>query len=214
MPRLSRMTVNDFVEQLSAGTPSPGGGSAAALCGAMAAALGGLVSRLTLSKEAYEQSWEVMERVRDETASLSDRLVYLMEEDTNAYLSFIEAGGLPSETPEEEEIKEQMREQMMKKAVVVPLEVLRCCQEILPLLRDVAALGARVAVNDGMTGLCLLRATAVASCLTILTNLPRLYDENFCSSVQDEALSLMYDITSEIDRANEHYVNALLKLRE
>ena len=78
MSALSHMPVNDLVEQISLGTPSPGGGSVAALCGAMAAALGGLVARLTLSK-AYEQSWKVMKQVRDQTRALSDRFLYLME---------------------------------------------------------------------------------------------------------------------------------------
>lgn len=214
MSALSHMPVNDLVEQISLGTPSPGGGSVAALCGAMAAALGGLVARLTLSKEAYEQSWKVMEQVRDQTRALSDRFLYLMEEDTNAYLSFLETANLPSEVPEEEEIRGILREQMMKKAIVVPLEVLRCCKDAMPLLRSASALGVRVAVNDAMAGLSVLRAAAVASCFTVMTNLPTLYDEEFCSSVKDEALSLMYDITSEIDGANDQYIKALLKIQE
>ena len=70
-----------------------------------------------------------MEQVRDQTRALSDRFLYLMEEDTNAYLSFLGTANLPYDDPEDEEITDILREQMMKKAIVVPLEVLRCCKD-------------------------------------------------------------------------------------
>ncbi|WP_448807789.1 cyclodeaminase/cyclohydrolase family protein [Aminobacterium mobile] len=208
--RLQHMTVASFVDQLSAGTPSPGGGSVAALCGALASALGGLVARLTRSKEGYNHVWPDMEHIRDKTTVFAERFLYLMEEDVQAYASFLETGHLPTETPEEEDIRDHFREQTMKKAVVVPLEVLRCCRDVVPLLRDVAALGCRVAVNDAITGLALIRGTVVSSCLTAITNLALLSDEEFCASVRNEALSLMYDLNMEIDRTLENYLKALV----
>jgi formiminotetrahydrofolate cyclodeaminase len=91
------LTIRDFMKTLSDGTPTPGGGSVAALSGAMAAALIEMVARLTRGSKKFESAWADMEETLQKVEPLRRRLLELTDEDSSAYNEVIEAFRLPKE---------------------------------------------------------------------------------------------------------------------
>jgi hypothetical protein len=101
------LKVSEFVDRLGAGTPTPGGGSAAALAGTLAAALGGMVCELTLGKAKYEPVRPEMEKAKQALTGYRKDLLALVDRDSEAYDEVSKALKLPKETPAEKAARQQ-----------------------------------------------------------------------------------------------------------
>ena len=85
MVKLEQLLIHAFVKELASAHPTPGGGSAAALCSALGAALSAMVARLTVGREKFKEVWESMEELRQTADELADRFLTLTQQDTDAY---------------------------------------------------------------------------------------------------------------------------------
>ncbi|MDY3953918.1 MAG: cyclodeaminase/cyclohydrolase family protein, partial [Anaerovoracaceae bacterium] len=102
---LAELTVKEFMEQLSQGTPMPGGGSVAALSGAAAADLVAMVCALTIGKKGYEDSWEKLREIEKKAKQAGEELLGAMDEDAQAYSDVVACFRMPKETEEEKKIR-------------------------------------------------------------------------------------------------------------
>jgi len=125
---LQDMTVKSFVEELASDSPAPGGGSVAALCGALGGALATMVARLTVGKEKYKESWDVMEKVISDGLALNKKFLELMEEDTESFNQFMAARKMPKDTDQEKAARAQAIAEASKRTAMVPLATLRSCE--------------------------------------------------------------------------------------
>ena len=98
---LDQLSVREFIGELSSDNPTPGGGSVAALCGAVGAALSAMVANLTVDREKYEQTRETMDEVKKTAEKLSARFLALMQEDSDTYQTVMAAFELPRETDDQ-----------------------------------------------------------------------------------------------------------------
>ena len=122
--RLVGMTLREFANELSMDSPAPGGGSVAALCGALSAALSAMVANLTVGKKEYEDARPLMVATAVRAQHLKDALLEAVDRDTRAFNKVMDAFRLPKTTPEQAEEKDQAVEAANKEATLVPLEVL------------------------------------------------------------------------------------------
>ena len=99
--KLENLSIRDFTEELGSANPIPGGGSAAALCGALGAALSAMVSKLTLGKEKYREVWQSMGAVQQAAGPMARHFIELVQRDSDAYQKVMAAMNLPKETEEE-----------------------------------------------------------------------------------------------------------------
>ena len=133
---LAELTVRGFTEEIASASPAPGGGSAAALAGAVGAALTAMVSGLTLGRKKYEAVQELALRAQAQADALRKRLLAAMEQDTQAFLQVSAAYAMPKQTPEEKQARSSAIEQGLKACTQPPLAVMQLCAEGLELLES------------------------------------------------------------------------------
>lgn len=207
---LSEFTVKEFLAQLSSDSPAPGGGSVAALSGALGAGLVSMVAKLTIGKEKYRESWAEMTRVRDRSKVLSSRFLELMQDDTDAFNTFMEALKLPKETVEEKEIRKEMLQQATRRAISVPLETLEAAVELGHLAAAVLREGNPNAASDAGTAALLARACGEAAARNIQINLPGVNDESYVLEVTKKMEELLLEVKEEADQTGSELDSILV----
>jgi glutamate formiminotransferase/formiminotetrahydrofolate cyclodeaminase len=189
-PSLAAMSLRGFADELSMDSPAPGGGSVAALCGALSAALAAMVANLTVGKKGYEAVAEEMAAAAVRGQALKDALLEAVDRDTRAFNKVMDAFRLPKATPEQAAEKERALEAANKEATLVPLEVLEQAVEAVGLAKIAAAKGNRNSVSDaGVAGL-VGWAAGEGAYDNILINLGSIKDAAFKARVKKRAAAL------------------------
>jgi len=188
------MGLRDFVNSLSTDSPTPGGGSVAALCGALSAALSSMVSNLTYGKKGYEAAGPEMRDIAVRAQALKDELLMAVDTDTLAFDKVMEALRLPKTTPEQAAEKEQALEEATKEATLIPLEVLEKAAEAVRLANVVAAKGFKNSLSDAGVGGLAGAAAGEGAYYNILINLPGIKDKSFKDRVRRQAQRLKADL--------------------
>jgi glutamate formiminotransferase/formiminotetrahydrofolate cyclodeaminase len=189
---LAELTINKFADVLASEAPAPGGGSTAALCGALASALAAMVSNLTFGKLDYTAYWGEMEEVGNKAQSLKEWFLNAIDRDTTAFNAVMEAMTLPKSTDEEKAIRKSALEKANKSATLVPLEVLEKTMEIIPLLRATAERGNVNSVSDAGVGAHCALTCAESAGLNVKINLLGMKEKGFkeeCLKRMEEALN-------------------------
>ncbi|MEF8756885.1 MAG: cyclodeaminase/cyclohydrolase family protein [Halobacteriales archaeon] len=175
------MTVREFVEELSGDSATPGGGSAAAVAGAMGAALGEMVCNLTIGKEDFEDVEADMEAAREALEDSRERLFELADEDAEAFDELMAAYRTP-----EDEGKAEAIEEASKTAAEVPVETAEECLIVIEEAVDVAAKGNPNAVTDAGTAALLAHAALESALYNVEINLGSIDDEAFREAMREE----------------------------
>jgi glutamate formiminotransferase/formiminotetrahydrofolate cyclodeaminase len=200
---LSKMHLKEFTRELASDSPAPGGGSVAALCGALGAALSEMVTSLTIGKEKYRDVWDEMGKVQKEAKELQERFYSLMDQDAEAFNTFFAALKMPKETDEEKALRTAKMQEGLKEAAIVPLETLTACQ-LLAGLAEIATLrGNGNAVTDAGTAALLARAAAKAAAYNVRINLGGIKDEGFVAKTKaevDQAMERVEKTVADVER--------------
>lgn len=167
----------DFLEALAAGTPAPGGGSAAAYSGAAGAALVAMVARLTIGKKKYAQAEQLMRSVLERAEVLRSELTEAMDRDAAAFHAVLEAFMLPKDNAQEQAAREKAIQETITQAAEVPLEVAGKAVEVIDLAVQVIEEGNLNAISDGATGAALARAALAGAGYNVRVNLQSLKDK-------------------------------------
>ncbi len=162
---LVSLTLQGFADETSRDSAAPGGGSVAALAGALSAALAAMVANLPHPKSAFAEAREQLEAVAVEAQGLKQRLLDAIDEDTWAFERLMEASRKPGA-----ERDTAVREATLG-AAAVPLEVAELCPRLVELCREAARLGMEASVSDAGVGAAMARAAAVGAALNVRINL-------------------------------------------
>jgi formiminotetrahydrofolate cyclodeaminase len=203
---LSDLSARELVARLATHEPIPGGGSAAALAGAMGAALVAMVAELTIGRpDATERDAELRE-LRDNANSHRERLLQLADDDANAYDAVVRARRLPRESESDKEQRRQAVDAAMVEAAAVPLQTAQVAAVVLDLAARIAPIGNRNAVSDAGVA-AQLAATAVrGAILNVRINLPYLPDG---AAVSAEAPAELARLTAAADEGEEMALSAV-----
>jgi len=182
--------LREFANELSMDSPAPGGGSTAALCGALSASLSSMVSNLTVGKKEYK---DVQKEVKDfavKAQAFKDEFLRAVDLDTEAFNRLMDAFRLKKKTEEQKKERELAIEEATKEATRVPFEVLKKSVEALELAKEVAIKGNKNSISDaGVAGLA-AQTAAEGAFYNIKINLPNIQDKQFKSKILKEATSL------------------------
>ena len=149
--------VTKFLDELASDAPAPGGGAAACIAGAMGAALGSMVARLTIGKQGYEDVEKFFKKKLKKTEELRIKLTELTDKDANAFSGVIKAFGMPKETEEEKVARSATILAEYKIAAEVPLDTCIACKEVIDLHIEMGTKGNKQALSDIAVGaLCAL----------------------------------------------------------
>lgn len=169
---LSSLPARELIERLSSSAPIPGGGSAAALAGAMGAALVHMVVELTAGRPAAEGHEATLEAARTDATRLRDALLDLAETDAAAYDAVVTARRLPRDTEEQRAVRVARVADATRAATEAPLATARAAAEVLSLAETLAPIGNRHAISDvGVAALLAVTALRGAA-LNVRINLP------------------------------------------
>lgn len=180
-------SVRGFVDELSTDSPAPGGGSVAALCGSLGAALAAMVANLTIGKKGFEGAREEMIAIADEGQSLKDAFLRDIDADTDAFNAVMAAGRLPKKSPEEIAARDAAIQEASRGAVLVPLGVLERTLPVLDLAEAVAARGNPNSASDAAVAALAAGACAEGAYDNVLINLPGITDRDWAAAITARA---------------------------
>ncbi len=184
------LNLREFANELSMDSPAPGGGSTAALCGALSASLSAMVSNLTVGKKEYEDVQSKVKDLATRGQTLKDQFLHDVDADTVAFNNVISAMRMMQKTDEQKKDRAAAIEEATKTATLVPLRVLEQCVEALQLAKEVVLSGNKNSISDaGVAGLT-AQAGAEGAFYNVRINLPDIQDEKFKKGVGDKANSL------------------------
>lgn len=189
---LASMPVTDFADDLSTSSPVPGGGSTAALVGALAAALTAMVGSLIVGKRGREEQWGTGNQVADRSQALKARLLDAIDEDAAAFRMVMEASRLSTNTPEESVARQLAVDRAYERAARVPLQTARSCAEAAELAFEAAGLGHRSSASDVGVAALAARAGAEGAALNVLINLSDMTDAASRDEYRREADAAVY----------------------
>lgn len=157
--KLVDMTITGFTNETASESPAPGGGSIAAACGAMGAALGTMVANLSSHKRGWDDRWEEFSDWAVKGQYYKDLLLHYVDEDTHAFNKIMEAFGLPKKTEEDKRIRTKAIEDASKYAMEIPFKVMQTALDSMEVMRAMAEKGNPNSVSDaGVGALCALTA--------------------------------------------------------
>ena len=174
--KLVDLTCRGFAEETASESPAPGGGSISAYMGALAAALGAMVANLSSHKPGWDERWEEFSDLAVEGQDLMERLLHLVDEDTEAFNRIMDVFGMPKGTEEEKRAREEAMEAATRYACEVPLRTMTTSCEVFGLLRQVAEKGNPASVSDAGVGVLAARAAVRGAGLNVRINAAGLKD--------------------------------------
>ncbi len=180
-------TLVEYLEAVAAGAPAPGGGSVAAIAGALAAALGEMVANLTLGREQYADAETVLRPVRDRLTALRKELTDAAAADERAYAAYRAAVALPRSSDVDKAGRIVAVQQALAEATDVPLGVARVSAEISELLETVARAGNPHVRSDAALGALLAETALRGALLNVRGNAALLQDRQRAAAYRDDA---------------------------
>jgi formiminotetrahydrofolate cyclodeaminase len=190
MGTLVNMKLQAFLDELASESSAPGGGSAAALVGALGAALSSMVCHLTIGKESYEDVQEDMKAVLQESELLRQQLTGLIDKDTDAFNKVMAALRMPKQTDEQKQRRRQALQEAYQEASRVPLETARLCEKVLDVTQIVAAKGNKHSITDAAAAALLAHAGVETALLNVRINLGSIKNPDFVQQTASEVESL------------------------
>jgi methenyltetrahydrofolate cyclohydrolase len=197
------MTLTELLDAFASNEPVPGGGSAAALAGAVGTSLLIMVAGLPTTRTGTPEEAADLAEASARLRPLRDALVSLVQEDSDAYAAVVAAMKLPKATDADKRARRAAIETAMQRATETPLETMRCCQQALRGATVVAANGNRNAATDTAGGVELLIAGLRGAGLNVDVNIDSVSDAAFASRVANERRQLAADAEADAHRARE-----------
>lgn len=198
---LTDMRVRDFVDEVSRGTPAPGGGSIAALAGSLGAALASMVVHLTQGKAKDAAAEAEMLAAAKTAQSLKDTLLLAVDEDTSAFNAFMEARRLPADTAEAKAYRTAKMQEGLKLAVAVPMATARLSYQAMEVAAVAVRHGNPNCITDALVGLTIAFAGVRGGVWNVLINLKSITDTAYVAEMRPACAKLVGDAEALLARA-------------
>lgn len=195
-----------FLDGLASQSATPGGGGAAAVMGAMAAALVSMVCNLTIGKKNYEAVEAEMKTVLQQAESLRSKLTDMIQADATVFDQVMAAYRLPKESDEQKQARTEAIQQALKTATDVPLACAKACAEVIALSRVVAEKGNKNVISDAGVAVQSAYAGLKSAALNVYVNVGAIKDESFAHTRISELNAILTGMevsTEEIYREVE-----------
>ena len=200
---LLKMDLRQFCNETLSDSPAPGGGSVAALMGALGASLGGMVANLSAGKRGWDDKLKYFSDWAVKAQQLKDELLFLVDEDTAAFKKVIDAFALPKESPEEKAARSAAIEAATKYAAEVPLKVMETASKSYQLLFEMVEKGNPNSISDVGVGALATRACVEGAALNVRINLGQLKDEKFKSALVEKVRKIGADSDTQFKKINQ-----------
>jgi len=202
--KLIDMSLTDFADETASESIAPGGGSISAYVGALGVSLGTMVANLSSHKRGWDDKWEEYSDWAKKGQAIKDKLLKLVDEDTNAFNQLITAMKMPRITEKEKTVRKQMMDEATKNAILVPLQVMKLSLESMEILKNMVNTGLQSSVSDAGVGASCARTAVTGAFLNVKINIAGMDDPSFTDKILIEA--------QEIQRKADSLEKEILKL--
>ncbi len=197
---LLNMNLRQFCNETLSDSPAPGGGSVAALMGALGVSLGGMVANLSAGKRGWDDKLDYFSDWAVKAQQLKDELLVLVDEDTAAFNKLMDAFALPKDSAEEKAARAAAIQLATKGAAEIPLKVMETASKSYQLLSEMAEKGNPASVSDVGVGLLAVRACVEGAAMNVRINLTSLKDEKSKSALLKKIEQISAQSESEFKR--------------
>ncbi len=198
---IKEQSVDMFLEQLASRASTPGGGSVAAIMGAMGAALVSMVANLTVGKKHDEAVEAEMQHLLDRSETACAQLTDMIQQDVDVFNKVMAAYAMPKETAEETRTRTHAIQAALKGATDVPLACARLCADVIALCLPAAEKGNVNVISDAGVAVLAAQAALKSAALNVYINIGGIHDEDFTAERQrelDGILAQTGDLTEEV----------------
>ncbi len=208
---MSEKRCDYFLDVLASKAPTPGGGGAAAMGGAIGMALSNMVGNLTIGKKKYADVEDEVKALVEQGSKIIEELKTLVDKDAEVFEPLSKAYGLPKNTPEEAAYKEQQLEECSKLACSVPMEIMRKSYEGIKVHERMGEIGTAIAISDVGCGVTFLKSALISGYLNVLINVNTIKDEKFVADTLGEANKLLEDGSKIADETLQKVIDKIKK---
>jgi formiminotetrahydrofolate cyclodeaminase len=188
---ITQASVAKFLDDLASGAPTPGGGSAAAIMGAMGAALVSMVCNVSIGKKGLEAVEPEMKTLREQSEELRARLLEMVAEDIAAFDGLMAAYRLPKASEIDKSRRTEAIQTSLRAATETPLDCARACAEVIDLAQRAGEAGYSGVISDAGVGVLAAYAALRSAALNVYINAPALKDKEFARQVTTEMDELL-----------------------
>jgi formiminotetrahydrofolate cyclodeaminase len=192
--------VQTFLDQLASQASTPGGGSAAAIMGAMGAALVSMVCNLTIGKKNYAAVEADLKQVLQQSEGLRQRLTGMVADDIRVFNQVMAAYGMPKDTDEQKSARMPAIQDALKEATVVPLACAKACAEVIDLSRTAAEKGNLNVISDAGVAVMAAYGALKSAALNVYINVGDIKDQDFANAMKNELESVLSRCESEAQK--------------
>jgi glutamate formiminotransferase/formiminotetrahydrofolate cyclodeaminase len=204
--KLVDMTLDEFSAELASDSPAPGGGSAAAYAGALAASLGAMVANLSAHKRGWEERHDYFSDWAVKGQEGRKKLLQLVDEDTRAFNSLMDAFRLPKEGDAEKKLRQAAIEKATLRATHSPLQMMRVASEQFALLEAMTKEGNPNSVSDAGVGAICALAAVEGGWLNVMINLGSLKDKEESERIKKEANDILQHERTQKESIFQHVI--------
>ncbi|MBO4234874.1 MAG: cyclodeaminase/cyclohydrolase family protein [Firmicutes bacterium] len=200
-------TVEDFTSELASSQPTPGGGGAAALVGALGIALGNMVGALTVGKPKYAEHEGEIRMLMAEASRIEKELLHLVEEDAEGFKPLAEAYGIPKDNPD----RARILEDATKAACIAPMAMMRACARAMEIIERFKEIGSRLAISDAGCAAVLCKSAMQAAALNVYINTKSMVDRDYADELNGEVEELLDEYCDLADEIYEDVTDTLIE---
>jgi glutamate formiminotransferase/formiminotetrahydrofolate cyclodeaminase len=195
--KLINLSLQEFANETASESPAPGGGSIAAYMGSLGISLATMVANLSAHKRAWDDRWKEFSAWAEKGQKIKDELLYLVDEDTNAFNKIMEAFSLPKSSEQEVKFRSEAIQNATKYATEVPLKTMILAYSSFPIIKAMAEIGNPNSISDAGVGALCARSAVIGAYMNVRINAAELKDEAFKKEILAKAEKIKNDAIKE-----------------
>jgi glutamate formiminotransferase/formiminotetrahydrofolate cyclodeaminase len=195
--KLVNLSLQEFANETASESPAPGGGSIAAYMGSLGISLATMVANLSSHKRAWDDRWKEFSAWAEKGQKIKDELLYLVDEDTNAFNKIMEAFSLPKSSEQEVKFRSEAIQNATKYATEVPLKTMILAYSSFPIIKAMAEIGNPNSISDAGVGALCARSAVIGAYMNVRINAAELKDEAFKKEILAKAEKIKNDAIKE-----------------
>ncbi|MEM7185929.1 MAG: glutamate formimidoyltransferase, partial [Bacteroidota bacterium] len=185
--KLVDLKLNDFADETAGESMAPGGGSISAYVGALGVSLGTMVANLSGHKAGWDDRWEFFSKWAEKGQAYQQRLLFLVDEDTNAFNKIIDGFRMPKETVEEKKVRADAIEAATKYATEIPFQVMETAYGSMEVMQAMLKEGLQTSLSDAGVGVLCARAAVIGAYFNVRINAKDIKDQAFSKEILEKA---------------------------
>lgn len=202
-------TLQEYFNELSSNSPTPGGGNVAALCGALSASLGTMVCNLTIGKKKYADVEVEITSLKEKLEDYQKKFFNLGMKDNAAFDKVMDAFKLPKETEQERIIRSDAIEKATIGAAEIPSDVMQTAKELLPIIKTIIEKGNKNSLSDAGVASILISTSTKAAYLNVMINCASLNNKTIANEIKKRADIILEETCRESDALFELVINSI-----